>query len=115
MFQPAGDRNVQRAAPLEPWIADLDLRLHHHRHPDLWTEIELDADEAFWRDADHRKGRAVDVNGCSDNRAIARETCLPEVVIEDRERCRTRLLVVRLMKKPPQRGLQSQNVEVVAR
>src|SRR5256885_2903643 len=50
-LESSSNPGVRGAPALEPIVAGLDLRLHHHRHPQLRPEEQLGADEAAWRDA----------------------------------------------------------------
>ena len=67
-LQPADHPRVTGVATVEPRIADLDLRLHHHRDPEVRLVEQLRSAEPSRRDAKHRERRPIQRESSADDR-----------------------------------------------
>ena len=89
-------------------------RLHHHRHVERPRAADLRPGESGRRDADDREDVAVEADLAADDVRLAAETCLPELVADDRHRMRARRLVVDAREQPSAGRLDAEHVEEVA-
>ena len=109
----SGHPGIPRPTRVQPWIADLNLRLHHHRHPDLRTVEEFSPMESGWCDAEDRVRQAIDVHGGADDAWVARESSGPRLVAQNCKGTVTGPKVIALMEDAAGDRLHTKRVEVV--
>ena len=86
---------------------------HHAGDVKRGTKGRLDAGKACRRDADHMKVDLVDPDDAVDDRPVARQGVVPEVVAEHDDRIPPRCLAFLTCECPAQRGLYDEDVEEV--
>src|SRR5215472_362128 len=114
-FESANHPGVHGASVVQPGIADFDLRLHHHWHPDLGPIEEFGPMKIISRNSEHGERLAVDANGFSYDVAITAESSLPAAVTQHSIGTGARLHVVFLMEKSTQNGTKAEDVKVISR
>jgi len=85
-LQATDGKEIVRIALINPRAAGLDRFRHHYRNEHLRIVGDLGANKSFWRDADNSERMAVELDGLPHDMRIARETVLPAVVTNHRNR-----------------------------
>jgi hypothetical protein len=109
----ADNERIRRAASVEPRIPGLDLRLHHHRHPDLGAIETFGAVKALRCDAQDGERPAVEHDGTPDDGTVAEKSRAPAVVTQHRDRVRAGHLIVARTEQAAVQRFHAEEVEVV--
>jgi len=91
------------------------LALHRHRNVKFGVKAETHTVEARCRDTDHRHRMSVYPDRLPDDSLIPSEAPAPVVVVQNHDRIGSGSPLVVHREDPPQRGIDSQHLEVIAR
>jgi len=113
-LEPANNPDTVIVAPLQPIGARFNGGAHHHRDPHVGREHDFGSIEMLGCDADHCEGVAIEGDGFANYAGIGAKTPFPAAIAEDRNRMRAGRAVLFGKKRPSERGLNSQDVEIIA-